>query len=303
MVEDLQQAYQTMGLFEGAPKDEVERRYELLLRQYRAQQRSGQTDEGIEQAFSEVTRAYRFIIEHEEKKGAEEISQQHYGKYKRFAGFAEKADHFFSYYKWHVIGALAAVVAIVYGINSYLDYREEQARLAALPPIDIHGMLLGEIVNLDGTAETERLEDALLAQFPEWQRVELEILTFRSTIENELDIAMQQKAMVQLAVERPDVYIMDRDTFAWIARSDVLLPLDDYVAGLSVKPSEDMLYRSTIREETEERIYGIDLQKSPLADSLPIAAKDLIIAIRINAERPENAKMLIERYLQALEGP
>jgi hypothetical protein len=297
---DLKTAYERLGLPENADREMVEKRYDLLLRQERRRRRET-GDERESPEFAEVTRAYRFILEQEEKQAVTELTEQQYGKYKRFAGLAERLDHFFSYYKWHTLGAILLIGLIIYGINAYIAHKEEQARLAALPPMDIQGMMLGQFFAADGSAETDGIEAAMLGHFPDWKRVELDLLTFSLEARSELDIAMLQKATVLLATERPDIYILDGDTFPWLAQTGILLELDDLAAGrfASLLP-EGAAVKASGGEEYGEHVYGIDLTDSPLIGELPIYKDRFIVGIRRDSERVDNALHLIETYLRSI---
>ncbi|HZG58706.1 J domain-containing protein [Paenibacillus sp.] len=297
----LERAYEILGLTNGAPREEVEKRYELLLRKSRGGRQGG---------FEEVNRAYKLIVKTEDEKVVGEIEAQQYGKYKRFSGHAAKIDHFMSYYKWHLIGSIAAVLLIVYGISSYMDHRAEQARLAALPPPELEASFIGRFYLPQEGDATERLEAALVASMPGWQRVEADVLPLDMGAQSTMDVAMQQKAMVQLATERPDVYIMDADSFQWIARSGGLRPLDAEAAAWGDLLPESAAMRSAVVESSpgsaepafgEEHVYGIDVGASPLAEALPAAKREMIVGLRVDAQRPDNALAFIERYLEAMK--
>ena len=297
---DLKTAYERLGLPENASREMVEKRYDMYLRQERRRRReTGDDRESPE--FAEITRAYRFIVEQEEKQAVSELTEQQYGKYKKYAGLAEKIDHFITYYKWHTLGAILHVGLIIYGINAYIDYKEEQARLAALPPMDIYGMLMGQFYTEDMSMETDSLETAMLGHFPDWKRVELELLSFSLEPRSELDFAMLQKATAVLATEKPDIYILDAQTYEWLARSGVLLELDEYVAGrfASLIP-ENAARKVSGGEENGMHVYGIDLARSPLIEALPIYKEQFIVGIRRDSERIDNALHLIETYLKSI---
>jgi hypothetical protein len=313
MMNDLKQAYETLGLPENATREEVEKRYEILLR--RARQQEIRKEDGGTLDFSEVNRAYRFIVDYKNKQAVNTINEQQYGKFKGYAKQAEKLDHFFSYYKWHLLAGIATVALIIYGIVAYVDHREEQARLAALPPVDLEAMFLGRFYFQGGADRTDELEAAMLKQFPEWKRVEADVLAYNMASQDSMDYAMLQKVTVLLATERPDVYILDSDSYQWIARNGVLVNLDDVVEGRfkdllpegaavrAFVPDRDELAGNADPEAPvsgEEHVFGIDIGKSPLAKKLPLHMQEMIVGIRIDAKNPENALLLIERYLEAL---
>lgn len=310
---ELDLAYATLGLDNTASKEDVEKKYELLLRRERARkQQAGENDANGDSEFEAVHRAYRYILQYEERKDVETIQAETYGKYKRYAGLAAKLDHFFSYYRWHLVGAIAAVLLVIYGITSYIDHREEQARLAALPPSDLELMLIGRFYPPSSDSPLDAVEAAIVASQPGWQRVEAELLTLDMSEQGMADVAMQQKAMVMLATERPDVYVLDRDTFQWISRSGALEPLDADVAGRlagivpesawvkAPEPTDEPLAEDAApAADAPEHVYGIDIGETALGDSLPLVFDDLIVGIRVEAERRENALQWIERAFSA----
>lgn len=310
-------AYETLGLQEDASKEEVEKRYDLLLRQDRARKIRNDKEDGIQDHpdFGEINRAYRLILQYEVQKTVTSINQEKYGKYKKYAGQAEKLDHFFSYYRWHLIGTIAVVAMIIYSIMTYVDYREEQARLAALPPLDLKATFIGQFYAQSGSSNgIETVEQAIAGQMPNWKRVEADLLTLNMSPGSQTDIAMQQKAIVQLASERPDVYIMDADTFKWIAQNGVLINLDAEAEGrfadllpegaavkAPIRSDELSLDEDEPPADLPEHVYGIDISSSPLAEQLPLAMKEMIVGIRADTERPDKALQLIEHYLLAAQ--
>jgi len=304
-MEELRKAYELLGLPEDATRQDVEKRYDMLLRQAKAQRQRIEdgTETEPELDFTAITRAYRYILDYENKEAVEELTRQQYAKYKGFAGTAQKIDHFFSYYKWHVVGVLAIIGFLIYGITAYMDHREEQRRLAALPPEDLIGTFIGQFYQPEMQSDTSPIEAAMLTQFADWQRVELDMLSFTMNGGSQVDVAMLQKASIHLATEQPDIYILDADTYPWLAQSGVLLDLEPQVNGEwkeLLRPGAAVKARAG--EDAPERIYGVEVTDSALLKELPIAYDSAIIAVRVNTENMENAMAFIKRYLQAVPG-
>ncbi|MUT66822.1 J domain-containing protein [Paenibacillus sp. NEAU-GSW1] len=304
---ELQQAYQTLGLPDQAPREEVEKRYTTLMRQSRSrrmQQSSGSETVSEGNDFEAVTKAYRYILEYEDKLAAEQFNEQEYGKYKKMAGTAAKADHFWRYYKLHVFGGIVLLALIIYGINAYTDHRAEQARLAKLPPIDLSVMYLGEYFINDGNGGNgteEQLEAAMLAQLPDWKRFKVKLIYVPQDPKDQMDMASQQKAMVVLATEKPDVYIVDKATFNWIAPQGIFMSLDDLATG-KVKEAIDsgVGYKQKTEDDPTEHVYGVEVSESALIGKLPVVAKDnYIIGIRVTSENTDKALKYIEEFLAA----
>jgi hypothetical protein len=302
-MEELRKAYELLGLPENASRQDVEKRYDILLRQSKTQRRRQEDGEDTAPGmdFTAINRAYRYILDHENQEAVEAITREQYAKYKGFAGTAQKLDHFFSYYKWHTLGVIAVIGFLIYGTITYLDHREEQRRLALLPPEDLIGTFIGEFYQPDMETDPAPIEAAVLTQFTDWQRVEFDMLSFSMNGGNQVDVAMLQKASITLATEKPDIYFLDAATYPWLTQSGVLLDLGAQANGAwkeLLPPGAAIMAKAD--EEGPEGVYGIDVTNSALAKELPVIFDRLIISVRANAEHPEEALAFIERYLQAI---
>lgn len=301
-VNELKQAYERLGLPEMAPREEVEKRYTTLMRKARSrakQQENGRPADGSEDDFALVTEAYRLILAYEDRKTTDAFNEQEYGKYKGMAGRAQKLDHFWRYYKFHTFGAIALVALIIYGIVSYIDHREHQRYLASLPPVDLEISFMGNYFLKDDAEKEEPLEKALLAAFPDWNRFKTTLTPVPADEMNQY--AYMQKALVTLATEHPDVYIMDRNMFAWAGMQGVFEQLDGEVEGeLGPLPKEGLAFKLQTEEDTAEHVYGIDLSGSALATDLPLYQQEMIIGIRVDAKNSDKAIAFIKKYLETI---
>ncbi|MGO4544552.1 J domain-containing protein [Paenibacillus sp. 2TAB23] len=300
-MDELKQAYETMGLPELAAKEEVEKRYTTLMRQARSRtQQHKDNAEGTEDSFAKITQAYRLILEYEDRKLTDAFNEQEYGKYKKMAGQAQKMDHFWRYYKFHTFGAIAAIALIIYGVISFMNYREEQERLANLPPIDLSVSFMGNYMLKEDAPKEEPIENALLTAFPEWKRFVSTVTLVPS--DEQAQYAYMQKAVLVLATEHPDVYIMDKGIFEWVGTQGVLMSLDDDVNG-DFKPlmRDGIAKKLKTEEDTEEHVYGIDLSSSALVDQVPLYKESMIIGIRPDSKNPDKAKAFIKKYLATIK--
>ncbi|MBM7569254.1 J domain-containing protein [Paenibacillus sacheonensis] len=303
-MDELKKAYELLGLPEGAAKEDVEKRYFLLIRRERSSRQREGSEQPNDQTLSleEINKAYKLILEHDEKKTLEQFNSAAYGKYKGMAGSAQKFDHFFSYYKFHVLGAIALVLIIIFGTKAYVDHRHKLAELAKLPPIDVSVSFYGEYFSQDGSypvSDLKPLEAKFLSQFPDWQRVEAFFTYVPSELKSEQDSALIQKSMIDLMMNKADVYILDKLNFEKLAQNGSLLPLDgDNAAklGENHKPEQDL--KASTEDVPEQHVYGVDISGSPLVKELPVIGKEYIAGIRVNAKRPDNAFIFIDKYLE-----
>ncbi len=302
-MDDLKQAYELLGLPENASREEVEKAFETLLRKSRSRQANNPADgETGESEYDLKFKAYKMIVEHEERSKINEMSRQRYSKWGKLSATAEKIDDFFRIHKTKVIIGIIAVVALVFGITAFINHREEQKRLAALPPIDLSIMLVGNYMSDQDQGGDEGLEKAMTDQFPEWKRLKV-MLTYLPPSGGSggtADMAFQQKAMAVVATEKPDVYILDENSFNWLGGGGVLEQLDTEANGV-LKPllTDSNLMKGRAEEETEDHIYGIKVTDSTLAKQLPLAMQDMIVTVRIGSKNKDKAIHFIERYLEA----
>lgn len=300
-MDQMKEAYERLGLPEDATREQLDDRYTLLMRQTRShQRREPDRAEEFEAEFAEITKAYKFILEEENRKSLEEMNQKRYGKFKKFAGTAEKTDHFFRYYKFHVLGGIALVGLLIYIVISIFNHQAEKERLASLPPVDLEVMFLGSYMNQDAGQDLKPLEDAILAQFPEWKRVTV-TLNYVPPLDsnNPQDAVMLQKALLVLTTERPDVYIMDQNAFNWVGNQGMVRPLEPEVEGeLKDMLTPEMLLKGKNEEDASEHVYAIDIMNSKLSEELPLLKKEMFAGIRGDTKRNDNALQFIKHYLE-----
>ncbi|QHW33436.1 J domain-containing protein [Paenibacillus rhizovicinus] len=303
-MDELKKAYELLGLPEGAAKEEVEKRYFILIRRERSTRQREETEQTDEHAMNleDINKAYKLILEYEEKKTMEEFNAAAYGKYKGMAGSAQKVDHFFSYYKFHVLGVIALILVIIFGTKGYIDHRHKMAELAKLPPIDVSVSFFGEYYSQDGSypvSDLKPLEANFLSQFPNWKRVQAFFTYVPTDIKSEQDSALIQKSMIDLMMNKADVYILDKSNFGKLATEGSLLPLDGAnAAKLGTGDKPELQLKATTEDVPEEHVYGVDISGSPLLKGLPVVGKEYIAGVRVNSARPDNALAFIEKYLE-----
>lgn len=293
-MDDLKKAYEQLGLSENASREEVEQAFDLVLRKSRS--RKGE-DEG-DSEYERSLRAYKLITGHEDQRKIEQMSQERYAKWGKFAGTAEKINDFFRVYKTHVIVSIIAVVVLIFGINAFVDYRAEQKRIAALPPLDLSILFIGNFAVDEMNDGEEALKQAILAQFPEWNRVDFQI----TYVPEQGEMVYRQKAMAVIATEKPDLYIIDKPTFEWISGGGGFKSLqEESNSVLSPVLPDHAALRAQAEEDPEPQVYAVDLTSSELADQLPLGKKELIAAVGWNEERYDNTLLFIKRYLENMK--
>ncbi|GAF64192.1 hypothetical protein BTS2_1084 [Bacillus sp. TS-2] len=269
----IQEAYKIFDISKDATEEEIEKHYLMWIKKNKA-------DPSIN--MEEKSKAYETILNYK-RYGTEnpEITETK----------KDKIAHFFRYYKLHTIGVIIGVIIIISVINMVVDHRQEQKELASLPPLDVEIMYYGSFFpsRLSANEEAEQqvsqnIEDSM----PTWNRVNT-ILNYNTTELNEsTDVGMQQRSVVILATERPDMYVMDEGTFRLHVPDQAFYTFDQEELE-AVGIEEDRLYFAQAEEDTEEKIYGVEISAQAFDGLDTIEGEKMIAIIRNDAENLENA--------------
>lgn len=306
-MDDMNKYYEIMGLRSFSSKEDVEKRYDLLLKRERArqklEQRAGSNMTASEQReheeaaaqFAEITTAFNKILEYENQIYAEKFNAQEYGKYKKLSGSAQKIDHFWRYYKYHTIGALIVIGLIIYGIIAYVDKQEEKRYLASLPPIDVSVTFLGNYATTDNDSDYAPIGEAFLSLSNLWKRIDTDIVYMPP--DEMSQAAYLQRALVVVATDFRDVYFMDEFMLQWFGGQGGLVDLDTVSNIKPLLTDENSETFATHEDETMRR-YAIKIDPQLMMDNFPILGREFYVGVRVNAERKDNAFLFLEQLLQ-----
>ena len=290
---DLKEAYKILGVPESANREEVEKQYAVWVRKDRALKRSQNKNPDEEFDFSKINEAYKTITKHF-------YELENADKPKRDPR-VEKLDHFWTYYKLHVLGAIILIIGAVYFINTLVENQREKERLAQLPPPAVTMMMFGDFFEPD----TEKIEEAILAVQPEWERIVVATTYLPSEITTQYDIALQQKAVISLVTDRSDVYMIDQANMQNLVNQELFQPLDAYEERLKESVGEDnLVYARTLpsglyedEEPGELHLYLIRVPNHELYQSL---SGEVMAGIHVGSDNIEHALQMIEALAKGL---
>lgn len=265
---DRKQAFEILGLPEDAAREEIERKYFLLLKKTHAEDLKepnslSDDSESSRLTVDKLNEAYEVIM------GIEKTDPK-----VKLGWNKESVGHFFHYYKIHVIVAVILLAVAGYTIKEYVDNQRIKAELALLPDPDVQVLFVGNFsTNEDGVPEIEK---QILDMFPEWERVTVDFVYRPLNSQDPMDAVLLQKSIVDLMTKRGDVYIMDKDNYEQLVIQDIF---DTQILGDqgSVDVSANSLW-------TEIPMTGREEQK--------------IAAIFEESEHKEQALKLIEKLQQ-----
>lgn len=267
---DRKEAYRTLGLTEEASMDEVEKKYELYLRKGK---RSAE-----EEQLTLMNQAYRVIKDYEYKQAIEESR-------KGQEPWKENLDHIWFHYKGYIIGGILSVLLIASIVYAVVNNAREQRELANLPPASVEVMIYGDFY----TPNTDSLEQQLLQSKEEWQRVRTIFSYFPLEARDPYAIAAQQRSVLDLISERPDVFLADPDNFTRLRNQGAIQPLDPWEQEIRTLYDEDQWIYMQDEEDGEPRLYGVIVTESPVLDRVFYEETTIIAGLGIQASNQDNA--------------
>ncbi|MDF2937076.1 MAG: molecular chaperone DnaJ [Paenibacillaceae bacterium] len=271
---DKKSAYELLGLDENAPDEEVEKRYTVLL--LRSKKRADEEDPGSP-SMEEITKAYNFIkgIAIEEEIRKKEPKNKTFGK----------IEYVYEYYRWHIIGTIAAVLIIFFTASSIIENRSEEKR------IERADLKVTFFTDYQIQGDLDSFEVKTLEQMTDWKDIHIINQYSPTDPKDEYGMAMLQKAIISMAADKADIYIMDKTNYAKFSKQGAFLRLDDIPALASVPQDK----RRTAETDTGETVWsGINVTNHPAIKELKLPDVEKIALIRVNANKKDNAVKALE---------
>ena len=293
MKEKLTQAYEYLDLPEDSTREELDRRFNLLLKRQRSN--SDERDTTYEEEF----RAFKFILDELDQREIMEAEDQRFAKWGRQANVARRVENFFRLYKIHTVISIIVLIVLIVGGNALYKHDQEQKYLASLPPVDAKIMFLGNFALKDPKSDNDELNKAIVKQYPAWKRVDASIVYLPSTGNSvdTLDMTYIQRAVVVLAANKPDIIIMDEVTLAWIRQQKGLQSLEEVVSDGKLASNDIRLKSMKDEESGEEVLVGIDITDTSFASGLPINSLNMIVGVLAGDEKKQKAMEFIVHVL------
>ncbi|AOZ91558.1 hypothetical protein [Paenibacillus crassostreae] len=291
--ENLKQAYKRLDLPEDISKEELNKRFDLLLKRQRSIGTDGTT-------YDDEFQAYKLILDALDQQEIQAEEDQRLAKWGRLSGIARKFENFLLLYKIHTIITIVVLIVLVVGGNALYKNWQEQKYLASLPPVDASIMFLGNYESQD-TGKMDDLNEMIVTHYPEWKRVETSIVYLPSTdgTANTMDMSYLQRALAVLASDRPDIIFMDEGAMDWINQQDALQSLESIVSAKDLSEDDLRLIRSK-NENGQQEIVGLDISDTSFASDLPInyAAPTFIAGILTSNEKRDEAMEFFEHIIE-----
>ena len=148
---------------------------------------------------------------------------ERYGKSFKELNHQEKKEYIIEYYKFHILGGVAALIILFSLLNHYVFNPPKQVIVdvtMTAPYADPNGIeaLQAEVKKV--VEEKTKDKTALM-----------EILYFSEKNDPQMQMAMTAKLLGKASTGELDIVILDQDHLAYFMENEILLPLADYLTA------------------------------------------------------------------------
>lgn len=332
---DKKEARKILGVTREASRNDIERKYAILLKKHRmsrimagsrdspedeedrvsalgdASAGGGQAGRDPEAArdkalkaeeydFEKITEAYNVLMGFNVKIKEEPPSRM--APLLKKAGIDEKkARNFLYYYKYHIIISIVLVIAVVYFVRGCVNKVEPDFNVA----------FLGRLGYLDAS---EKLKEIIKENIPIITEPGIDgaYLTDDEVI-GEQQYAMQMKTTVLFAAGNIDVFILDKPNYEKYAKLGVFISLDEIAPRLGIDMEKHKEYILKVEsggdntgdnqaeapvEEGPEHLYGIDVKDSKALNKAGVIGNEMIAAISAGCKQVDKAERFLEFLME-----
>jgi len=323
------EARKILKVTKDASRSEIEKRYGIYLKRHRMEQAkaaenpeaaddskadaidsSAATSDRLssheEYSFEQITEAYNVLMGFEVPE-EKEVQGKTSALLKKAGIDEKKVKNFFYYYKYHVLIAIALIVAAFFTIRGFVNKVDPDFNIA----------FVGRFSYMDAVDE---LKCKIKENIPEIKEPGIDG-TYLTDDDNmgELQYAMEMKTVALMAAGDIDVFILDKYAFERYASQGVFMSLDEIAPRLGVDLeankdlvvgvvdnsteetdglSDDNAAGDTDEESAEKHLFGIDISNSAVLKETGVIGNEMIAAIFGGSKQVEKAEKLLELLLK-----
>jgi len=276
--------YEILGLRKDASRDEIVKRYDLLLRKYRDDNTKSANDKKAQ--IQEIEEAYNVLMGYDfdslaEGKLSEEAQKPPNPLLKKLNIDEKKLGNFIHYYKAHIIIGIIVLIGLFFIIRSMVTRVEPDLRL--------------KMVGIYPSASVEKLEDKIMDNIAGLKKVEIDPLIFWDKSNPNVEYSMELKLYTLSGTGKVDVYFLDEERFEkLISMPNRIKPMDDIVKRYGDKIEEKNIIKKKLQDDNEEHIYGIEVENRDIFEGTELENFKIILSIGMDGEYDENAAKLLD---------
>ncbi|EPR13921.1 hypothetical protein [Ruminiclostridium papyrosolvens] len=280
----------------NSTKEDIERKYDVILKKYRQMKIDGTLTKEAEEDFQNKTDAYRILMGYEVEEPKAPQKETYVDKAFVKAGMdRKKVDNFFHYHKYHILVSIIAVIIIASTVYSIVTKVEPEITIG----------ILGEVHE----QATDTFKQDITKNIPEIKEVGLETVMLSNRINDPNSSMYIQKAMVLFAASNTDVFLLSKYVFDQYASDGAFMAMDDIAKDLKIDTkSSDYLKLKVVEEwnqpqdpkekrtvksyrDSEPKLYGIDVTNSKFFKDVDVLGPEKILAVRVE---PENLELILK---------
>lgn len=282
--------HEILGVREKASRDEIVNSYNILEKKYRISRKQGVALADLDdEKFEDIEKAYCQLMgfEYHPIKKADDDYKKTYNEMDRKG----KIDHFFYYYKIHVIVSILVLVFMSMTLKDCMSRK----------PVELEAAFVGSSQVVDSDAFAADIKKALNIK----NDVVIQPLFFSEDGKSQYDIANQQKLMVLFAAGEVDVVISDYNHFEQFAKSGAYADLEGVMQELGIDASANRKAKIKVQDQNQDQsqdqnqghYYGILLSDNKFLEKYGYAGGDNYISVAVRAPHMENANKLLKYIL------
>ena len=297
------QAAEILGISTNAAKNDLEKRYDIILKKYKAMKSDGSLDEEAEQSFKDQTDAYRILMGYEVNVPVVQRKETSTDKALEKVGLDRgKVGNFFYYHKYHIIAILLAIIAVFFVAKEIITKVEPDAQIG----------IMGEVYQDD----FDKLKQRITENIPELKEIQFDSSTMTDNYSTGQDYVYIQKAQVLLIASDIDVFILNRYAYDYFVQNGAFMDLEEYAKKYNVDVSKSESLKDRVVDEWEDpkenkprtpksyidsepKLYGIDISDSQIFKGIEnVVGPEKILAVRSVPHNKEVADKLIELFVK-----
>lgn len=144
----------------------------------------------------------------------------------------ERIAYIWDYYKFHIIGTIAAIILLISFISSIGEKKE----------VVLNMTIIGQGVNTEGVVQLQdQLTNKLVLDKAE-EEISVQHLTYNKSSMDEASRAGIQKLSAEITLGSIDLMIVEKELFEEISSQNSLLALNDFKGTNKLLPSDEKVY-------------------------------------------------------------
>ncbi len=276
--------YEILGLRKDATRDEIVKRYNLLLKKYRSDNTKSANDKNAQ--IQEIEEAYNVLMGYDfnslaEGKLSEEAKKPPNPLLKKLNIDEKKLGNFIHYYKAHMIIGTIVLISLFFIIRSIVTRVEPDLRL--------------KLVGIYPTTSIEKLEEKIMDNIAGLKKVEIDPLIFWDKTNPNVEYSMEVKLYTLSGTGEVDAYFLDEERFEKLMNMpNRVKPMDDIVKRYGDKIEEKNIIKKKMKNDNEEHVYGIEVENRDFFKGTELENFKVILSIGMDGEYAENTEKLLD---------